>query len=191
MIIFNLDNVLADCSHRMHFIKEPPILIQNPEFKKDPLVSAVTTNPDWRNFEPDYKSFYDACDKDEPIHSVIEIINIIFRSLISKDKENISLKIWSNRCESVREKTLAWLYQKGIPLVELKMRPIGDDSPIEALKERWLEEVIRNDQNTYDIAGYAPGSRPYPIDFVFDAHPASIKMFRKRGIFVFDCNQER
>ena len=54
------------------------------------------------------------------------------------------------------------------------MRPIGDFTPDDELKEKWLDEAL---------------SREEIIDFVFDDRPKVIRMWRKRGIFVFNCNQ--
>ena len=56
----------------------------------------------------------------------------------------------------------------------LKMRPIGDSTPDDVLKERWLDEALAQGKN---------------IDFVFDDRPKVIRMWRRRGIFVFNCAQ--
>lgn len=55
------------------------------------------------------------------------------------------------------------------------MRPIGDNTPDDQLKERWLDEHI-----------VGSGKQ---IDFVFDDRPKVVRMWRRRGIFVFDVNQ--
>lgn len=164
MIIFDLDGTLANCEHRRHFVDE--------RLSKQHAYGLIY-NPEKR-FKPDWKSFYEACDKDTPIEPVIDI----FTRCVCTDK----VEIWSGRCESVRDKTLLWLDRNlNVNNDEflLKMRPIGDSMPDDVLKERWLEE-------TYEDTKWG---RRTPIQFVFDSDPKSIEMWRAHGIFVFDCNQ--
>lgn len=177
MIIFDLDGTLADCEHRRHFVD----VTKNDNFKSYLKAFSIAddesgfdghhkiTNEKWK---PDWKSFYEACDKDEPIYPCIDLIN----HLILRDED---IQIWSGRCESVRDKTIKWLKQyldidAWFYRDCLKMRPIGDYSPDDQLKERWLDSVVRENRT---------------IDFVFDSDPNSIAMWRRRGIFVFDVNQ--
>lgn len=181
MIIFDLDGTLADCEHRRHFVDS-----RHP--KNIEITDGCTiifdskgygeSNHQINKFQPDWKSFYEACDKDKPIHEVKET----FISLLH-EPYNREVYIWSGRCESVRDKTIKWVddeifhNSESIEYINriLKMRPIGDNTPDDQLKEMWLlDEMILNGKT---------------IDFVFDSHPESIKMWRRRGIFVFDCNQ--
>lgn len=183
MIIFNLDDCLADCQHRMHFV--------DPEKRNDTVCWMMNTTKEYwcyregvhnfetrKKFEPDYKSFYDACDKDKPI---LPVWGCFHRSVQWHDVE-----IWSGRCDSVREKTINWIMNKA-PLKTiywneeswnsiLKMRPIGDKTPDEQLKEQWLDDHIAHERE--------------PIEIAFDSDPESIKMWVRRGIFVFDCKQQ-
>lgn len=163
MIIFDLDGTLADCEHRRHFV-DP----RKRDCKCGNKLNHICYK--CKHWQPDWPAFYEACDKDEPIHIVIEV----FKS-ISDEHE---VQIWSGRCESVRGKTIEWLCNNGIipPLhvFELKMRPIGDNTPDEVLKERWLDEAM------------AAGNK---IDFVFDDRPKAVRMWHRRGIFVFNCLQ--
>ena len=147
MIIFDLDGTLADCEHRRHFVDHG------------------------NKFEPDWKSFYEHCDKDKPIEPVIDIFNSLCETHLMS---NIS--IWSGRCESVRDKTLNWLsnHIDVDNIQEVKLRPIGDSTPDDMLKERWLDEALK------------AGNK---VHFVFDDGPKVVRMWRRRGIFVFDCNQ--
>lgn len=178
MIIFDLDGTLADCEHRRHFVdrnkaQEKGICYEEIEFTIGGIQNGpwVLHNDPDRLWKPEWKLFYDSCDQDKPIQSVIEIWN-----------DQISLgamglhEIWSGRCESVRDKTLEWL-DKNLLCFEphqLKMRPIGDNTPDDDLKERWLDELISQGKKT---------------DFVFDDRPKVVRMWRRRGIFVFNCNQ--
>lgn len=181
MIIFDLCETLACSKHRRHFIEKPwdmcikcydlltsDIKDKNCECGRNPFT--------WKE---DLESFKENCIGDKPIAPVLDLIESL---LLNPDE----VKIWTGRYESQKEKTIEWLsYQ--IPMTirwgkgkwenHLKMRPIADDSPEHELKEKWLDELNKNDPKN-------------KIDFVFESDKKSIKMWRKRGIFVFDCNQE-
>lgn len=177
MIIFDLDGTLADCEHRRHFV-DPS--------KRDDCVLWLsgTTKEQWvyhdgcqnhetrKKFKPDWKSFYEACDKDEPIEPTLKVLGHLL-----SNGENV--EIWSGRCESVRDKTENWLKKYtsfgGMNCRVLKMRPIGDSTPDDELKEMWFHDAVILEGKT--------------IDFVFDSCPKSISMWRRRGIFVFNCCQ--
>ncbi len=182
MIIFDLDGTLADCEHRRHFV--------DPSKRNDCYYHSLSDlyqmegwyykdrfkmcePPIRMKFIPEWPEFYDACDKDTMIRATCEM----FLSL-AYEPYNRDIQIWSGRCESTREKTIYWIEQN-IPEFErlqyitriLKMRPIGDSTPNDQLKERWLDEAL---------------SEGKKIDFVVDDRP---RMWRRRGIFVFDVNQ--
>lgn len=176
MIIFDLDGTLADCEHRRHYVERPEdycglcydFLMDkslDKDFDKQCLCGRYPGK--WKT---DWKAFYEACDLDMPIEPVIEMLLCLY----SNDHD---IQIWSGRCESVRVKTTEWL-QKHIPIwndeLVLKMRPIGDYTPDDQLKERWLDEAIANGET---------------IEMVFDDRPKVVRMWRRRGIFVFDVNQ--
>lgn len=189
MIIFDLDGTLADCSHRQHFInplKDHPDYFRHPcstcndgsHHKIDPQYHKIYG---WE-WKPDWSSFFDACDKDTPIYPVIEQWNIQI-SLGMMDQH----VIWSGRCESVREKTENWLATHLLCFnpKKLKMRPLGDYTPDDELKERWLLESCK-----YDIDNRPPGIKlKHDIDYVFDDRPKVVRMWKRYGIFVFNCQQ--
>ncbi len=161
MIIFDLDGTLANCDHRRHFIKP---------FGYSCDGSNKPLDSDLKLFKPDWKSFYEACDKDEPIQPVTRILN--------RFERHSEIQIWSGRCESVRQKTLDWIFYSGIALpqnITLKMRPIGDNTPDHELKFYWANDTIIKEGKD--------------IEFVFDSDVASIAMWKCRNIFVFDCSQ--
>ncbi len=162
MIIFDLDGTLADCEHRRHFV----------DLDKMYPGSLGLQYQDGRKWKPDWKSFYEACDKDSPIEPTIEII----RSWGGYDtlRKYEEIMIWSGRCESVKDKTKKWLSKYGIVYHSLKMRPIGDSTPDDELKERWLDESLAEGKT---------------IDFVFDDSELCCNMWRRRGIFTLYVNQ--
>lgn len=193
MIIFNLDGTLSDCKHRQHFVnplapsptkKNHTLLLYSPNVniklyhKYAEGKRGFFYQETHKRFEPDYKSFYEACDEDQPINQSIEVLHSIIKSHWSSD-----IEIWSGRCESVRKKTEKWLHDYARIFIrpyrfrafELKMRPVGDNTSDYQLKERWLDEAIAQGKT---------------IDFVFDDRPKVIRMWRRRGIFVFNCCQQ-
>lgn len=175
MIIFDLDGTLADCEHRRHFV-DPE---KNPEFShrcsprgKENFQELsgwyhLETN---KKFKPDWKAFFKACDKDKPILHTMQVM----RALFNYSDFITPAQIWSGRCESVRDKTERWLQHYGLTYGCLKMRPLGDSTPDDQLKERWLDEALGNGEQ---------------VSFVVDDRPKVVRMWRRRGIYVFDVNQ--
>ncbi len=186
MIIFDLDSTLADCEHRRHFVDRNHPVNEKRRLSEISLVSTPHPDPNPYIWKPDWQAFYEACDLDTPIESVITI----FLALLSGECD---VEIWSGRCESVRSKTEYWINNYVIPFEwnsnRLKMRPIGDNTPDDHLKERWLNEYLHGGQNNCPFRWATHDKCCKKIDFVFDSHHASIAMWRRRGIFVFDCNQ--
>jgi len=180
MIIFDLDETLADCEHRRHFVdptKLPNYFLTGYDGKGEIIEQkGFYWNIDDRTqFIPDWKAFYEACDKDKPIKATIEIL----RALSYDDLYEKHIEIWSGRCESVRVKTEKWLWDNVIPYSDLKMRPIGNSTPDDELKERWLDELCEESK----------WGRKNPIEYVFDSNKKSILMWKRRGVFIFDVNQ--
>lgn len=184
MIIFDLDGTIADCEHRKYFI--------DAEAAGDRIRKIIDKNGDYsykkytgEDWKPDWKSFYEACVQDEPINEFCDT----FRVLCGQ----YAVEIWTGRCESVREKTEKWLNENlpGFSHIKLKMRPVGDHTPGYQLKEKWLDEytsLIYPNINPNDPNG-TEYIRKGPILMVFEGDTKVIKMWRRRGIFVFDCSQ--
>jgi hypothetical protein len=180
MIVFDLDGTLADCEHRRHFVDPEKSINHLKSSTHEGKYFNVFTNEIW---QPNWKAFYEACDLDTPIATVIELWNNAISLGMMRNNQ-----IWSGRCESVREKTVIWL-QKNLLCFEseqLKMRPIGDSTPDDILKERWLNERCAD-----LIEAQMQGRFPviHDIEFVFDDRPKVVRMWRRRGIFVFNCCQ--
>ena len=176
MIIFDLDGTLADCSHRRHFI-------QNPYGENDPGIDRCDCSDSdcicekWAKWKPDWTAFYEACDQDLPIMPTIQMLHIFV-------SQRIEIEIWSGRSDIVKQKTIDWIVKhifKGNDLIlpKIRMRPHGDYTPDEQLKEKWLEA-------TYEE--YKWGRRT-PIECVFDDRPKVLRMWQSHGIFTFDVGQ--
>ncbi len=177
MIIFDLDGTLADCEHRRHYVD--PLHPKNIESAEMLSYDALGNLRKALGWKPNWKAFYEACDQDKPIDEPCYLYSHYFCT--SED-----VQIWSGRCESTRDKTIDWLFEHVLTWIDpedeedhlddiiLKMRPIGDSTPDDMLKEKWLDEALAEGKT---------------IDFVVDDRPKVIRMWRRRGIFTFDVNQ--
>ena len=178
MIVFTLD-ALADDSHRRHFIERPeedginedydryvsPDHEVGRERREKMIFKHKVTGEIW---QPDWRAYYEACEGDAPIYPVL---NCMFQL-------DFTYEIWSDHCESSRDKIVGWLHKfmAKSEMPDIKLRPVGDDRPQEELFELWRHQFILSD----------PGKN---IDMVFSSHGPTIDMFRKFNVFVFDCNQ--
>lgn len=119
-----------------------------------------------------WKAFHEECIYDSPILPVIKVLD----NFIVLDCE---IQIWSGRCESVRSQTEEWLAMHVIENdkypIKLKMRPVRDYTPDDQLKEQWLDEAL---------------SQGKEVACVFDDRPKVVRMWKRRGIFVFNCYQD-
>jgi hypothetical protein len=176
MIIFDLDGTLADCEHRRHFVDKEYIQPCNHwhQIPNHPVDVCDKCKSRFRSWKPDWRSFFDSCNEDTPIWPVVRVIESL--GLNEVTIPNKEIQIWSGRCESVRDRTAHWLkYIIGQSTYSaLKMRPIGDSTPDDVLKEKWLDETLKEGKT---------------IEFVFDDRPKVVRMWRRRGIFVFNCYQ--
>lgn len=179
MIIFDLDGTLANCSHRRHFVDKSYLEGCNHwhQIPNHPMEMCAPCKLIYNQWKPNWDAFYAACDKDTPIEPVLNV----FIHLTQGEPFNQDIEIWSGRSESVREKTLNWLCDLSGYCEDkmywdrrLKMRPIGDSTPDDVLKEQWLREAWAQNKT---------------IEYVFEDRPRLVRMWRRRGIFVFNCNQ--
>lgn len=186
MIIFDLDGTLADCDHRRHFVDpEKNANFHLTTIYRNKINGRVQDHDSERwihinepgvEFQSDWKAFYEACDEDKPIMPVFSLLKVL--------AQYSEVRIWSGRDESVREKTISWLMNKCPAQTRywnkctwdyiLKMRPKGDSTPDDVLKEKWLDETLKDGKQ---------------ISFVFDDGPKVVRMWQSRGIFVFNCCQ--
>lgn len=140
-IIFDLDGTLSDHSKRLHHVKNMP-----------------------RN----YDAYYDECDQDAPIKSMIEL----FHQLVQAGNR---VEIWTGRVNRVIRKTNMWLINMGIMDSYLtRMRPDGDFSPDFVLKGKWLKEELDK--------GCSP-------DLVFEDRSTMVSYWRSQGITCCDVGE--
>ncbi len=175
MIIFDLDGTLANCEHRRHFVEDPCDtcglcydLIKDGVDDENIQCMCGKFPARWKR---DWKAFFEACDQDIPIEPIVGIWSS-YEVRIACYPDTI--KIWTGRCESVRTKTVDWLnahlFCHGEDCWDsmLKMRPIGNHTPDDQLKERWLDEYLTK------------GGKP--IELVYEDRSNVVKMWRRRGI---------
>lgn len=80
-IIFDIDGVLADCSHRLHYLEGD---------KKD------------------YEAFYKACADDKPIKETGDLFKLISHCGLYENSD-VNLVLLTGRSECTREQTYAWI----------------------------------------------------------------------------------
>lgn len=131
-VIFDLDGTLAMTEHRAHFLNRP-------------------------SKEKDWRSFYAACDKDDPCHPIIRTLSALWST-------GADVEIWSGRSKEVADKTHDWLSRHGIAHIPIKMREEGDHRADTVLKAEWLDEC---DQKP---------------SLVFEDRASVVAMWRERGI---------
>ncbi len=104
-----------------------------------------------------WKAFYEECINDEPKTEIIKLCNILHRTHF--------IRIWSGRSTAVMGQTKEWLKKYKVKYNELLMRPEGDYTPDEKLKEGWLNVI---------------GSST--VFLVFDDRNKVVDMWRRHGI---------
>ena len=113
----------------------------------------------------DWDAFFDACHEDEPYKPVIHLCKLLIAS------HTDIVELWTGRPEKVREKTVKWLEDHGIPRegYRLRMRPDGIREHDSILKREWLHEA-----------------REEPLrgqpDMIFDDRNSVVRMWRAEGV---------
>lgn len=118
-IIFDIDGVLADCSHRLHYLKD-------------------------KNYEKFYSD--EEIMKDKPIHDIMDIFvgleNLNEYNIGSNKTVNILI---SGRNERCRKATIQWLREKlniYIDEDQLFLRSANDYRPAHEVKEDLIKKHI-------------------------------------------------
>lgn len=165
LYIFDLDGTLADLKHRRHFVERPMLVCEN--------CHHVHTEPRCRlcqhkhPFKPNWDAFHAACVDDKPIEAVIDVLCCV--------RWNESdVWVWSGRIDTVRTETETWLRNNVFAHAvdwsgaNLKMRPAGDYTPDDQLKESWLHAMSPEDRAR--------------LVMVFDDRDRVVNMWRRNGI---------
>lgn len=141
LYIFDFDGTLSDPSHRHHFI--------------------AGEKKDWRGY-------FAACGRDEPIRSTIRTLRALVR-------DGAEVQIWTGRSDEVQEESLKWLsihVGYGLPL---KMRPADDHTPDVEVKRWWLRNLSISDR--------------VRLAAVFEDRSSVVKMWREEGVTCYQVAQ--
>lgn len=117
-VIVDIDGTLADITHRLHLIAKP---------------------------KPRWPEFFDACDGDAPIKTVLKMVHSIRRGEPSPGMEN-RLIFCTGRPEHTRGKTRYWLHKQSLN-GPLYMRADGDFREDSIIKR---ELLVRIREDGYD-----------------------------------------
>ena len=109
----------------------------------------------------------------DTVYEPVLHLNHMFSTFSAGHDYDVALA--SGRGEEYREHTVKWLHDKDVYYDHLFMRPAKDNRPDYIIKEEILEKII-------EIYGKKP-------DMVVDDRPQVVRMWREKGIFVFDVNQ--
>lgn len=122
----------------------------------------------WVRTKPkNWNAYNKAMHLDTPIHPVITTLlalSVVYDIVIS-----------SGRQDKDRKVTEEWFDKHGIPFTKLYMRKTGDYRDDTIVKEEMLREI----EKTFNVIA------------VFDDRVKVVDMWRKNGLYVFDCNRTR
>lgn len=136
-IICDLDGTIALNHKRNHFLHGNP---ECPKLFSLNLVDPHTATCICKSHQQDWKSYFDACDTDEPCRAVINTLSAFAGST--------TIWILSGRSMSAHEKTLAWLDKYHVPFHRLQMRGQDDRTDDFTLKLHWAVTFDLNPNNT-------------------------------------------
>lgn len=124
-----------------------------------------------RSKPKNWKAFDAGMAEDKPIYPVIAALVSFKRA-----DTNNRIILCSGRSEPNRGVTVDWLKRHNIwqYVDNLYMRAANDYRADDIIKEELLDRILED--------GYYPA-------MVFDDRPRVVRMWRRRGLYVFDCNQ--
>lgn len=157
-IIIDLDGTMANCDHRLHFIRpETPYTIEEYDAGS---VRVYEKKP-----KPDWKAFFEGIEKDS--------VNEWCRELaLAFHHQGFKIVYASGRPEDYREATENWLKKNKLDLGPLFMRAKGDYRQDYFAKETILDFCIEPNYK--------------PILFIDDRQQV-IDLWRKRGYTALQC----
>lgn len=147
LYIFDLDGTLANIDHRR------------------PILEDKSNSRRW-------DEFYNACHLDGPNEPVIHTMRMLIDA-------GCDVWIFSGRSRSVEEKTKEWLrnqickqwFEK---IKKIRMRDVGDYTPDDELKLKWVKEM-----SEFDLKRLVA---------VFDDRDKVVKMWRDQGVTCFQVD---
>lgn len=110
-----------------------------------------------------WEKFYQECINDMPNKPVIELLRCL-------NNFGYVIYLMSDRSKVVELETRNWLNVQGVPFFRLFMREIGDYTPDEILKLKWLNSIN------------------HKIEFCLDDRSEVVQMWRAQGIPCFQVD---
>jgi phosphatidate phosphatase APP1 len=126
--------------------------------------------------DKDWDCFFAACPDDAPIPETIELLKLLSRANLSLINSPKIIYI-TGRDENTRTETQNWLNRNGCPVGPLYMRKSGDHRPDDVIKSEILDKLLNNGLDKESILG------------VFEDRANVVKMWRKRGLKVYQVNE--
>jgi hypothetical protein len=184
LYIFDLDGTLADLKHRRHFVALQAGSHVTVDGRAGVCLGPTrnATPPHWSvmlhdtlesahsdarsvKFKPNWDAFHAACVDDTPIEPVIDVMKCV-------EWNESETWVWSGRSDSVRTQTVEWLARHTDMHSDwgrrLKMRPAGDYTPDDQLKQSWLHAMSPEDRAR--------------LVMVFDDRNRVVDMWRRNGV---------
>lgn len=122
IVIFDLDGVIADVRHRIHFIDR---VIARGKYHG---IEVVGNKSDW-------DKFFKACPDDTPNKDMVDLLKIFV------DRGH-KIYILSGRSASVKKETFEWFSHYNIPFDFMFLRPVENYEIDFSLKFRWINKII-------------------------------------------------
>jgi FMN phosphatase YigB (HAD superfamily) len=166
LYIFDLDGTLADLKHRRHFVERPACRYcgwLKPCDHDKPLAEQRELRGERPKWKPNWDAFHAACVNDMPIAPVINMLKMLRASEYEPE-----IWVWSGRMETVSAETFTWLQDHRVRFNLLKMRPAGDYTPDDQLKESWLHALSPEDRAR--------------LVMTFDDRDRVVAMWRRNGV---------
>lgn len=147
VVVFDLDGTLADNTHRQHYMEQD---------KKD------------------WKSFFDAMDRDMVVHEIAWIMNMMrVVNLFNPGGEPVYSIICTGRPDQWAYMTRVWLAKNKMDFDGLMMRGPGDGRPDAIVKKEMLDLM--------KSMGYDP-------ILSIDDRPEVVQMWRDNGVPCLQCD---
>lgn len=174
LYIFDLDGTLADLKHRRYHVERPSLKCY--DCGGDNCRNCEQCAELDAGWKPNWDAFHAACVDDTPIAPVIKTMRWLSTvTERNRTQSRCEVWIWSGRMDTVRLQTTRWLGKHDVAYLsdspddpQLKMRPAGDFTPDNVLKESWLHAMSPEDRAR--------------LVMVFDDRDRVVNMWRRNGV---------
>lgn len=113
----------------------------------------------------DWVTFFEHMGEDPIVENVAEMYHLL------ESTGRFEMIIVSGRPERYRKSTIIWLKKNGIKYHRLFLRQEGDFRSDAVVKNEFLNQIKKH----------------YEVKWVFDDRSSAVEMWRKNGVFCFQC----